>query len=89
MADSKLDAAGGAVPGLIAGAMAFGPLGALALGAIGGVIGGKNIVKGIMGAIEKQSGEFSRDGRIDSERRAKFSDMHDRSREWRESHRDW
>ena len=89
MGQSKADTAGGAGVGAVVGGVVGGPLGALIGGAIGGLIGGKNIVNGVVGAIEKRSGELSRDSRLDSEKRAKFSDMHEKAGKWREDHRDW
>ncbi len=87
MGKSTGDTVGGATAIGIIGAMVGGPLGALAGAAIGGLIGGENIMNGVASAIEKRAGELSRDGRIDSERRAKFSEMHDRAKNYRESKR--
>ncbi len=41
----------------------------------------------LVGALERRSGELSRDRRIDEEHRAKFSEMHDRLKEQRERNR--
>ena len=87
MGKSTADTAGGATALGIVGAMLGGPFGALAGAAIGGLIGGKNIMNGVAGVIEKRAGELSRDSRVDPERRAKFSDMHERAKDYRERNR--
>ena len=41
----------------------------------------------LVGALERRSGELSKDGRIPEDKREKFAEMHDRAKEWRESRR--
>ncbi|MBR1657617.1 MAG: hypothetical protein IJ697_04025 [Synergistaceae bacterium] len=87
MGKSTADTAGGATALGIVGAMLGGPFGALAGAAIGGLIGGKNIMNVVVGAIEKRSGELSRNSRIPEDKREKFAEMHDRLKEQRERNR--
>ena len=89
MGKSKADTGVGGTIGAIAGAAVAGPLGALVGGAIGGLIGGKNIAKGVMGAIQQTGEKYSRDTRLDSATREKWSNASEKAKNWSEKHRDW